>query len=212
MQHSTRRQFVTLAGAAALGTVGRTIVTAKDEDFVLKHLDHDITRLVHRAHQQQATDGDVSVLAAHLRLLADHPAVAALSVRHVTLDDIAQVNLEQHRRQLERKHGVPVPALVLPDFSVQDRLLTTLQQNVPQALRNWASMIDHRPRNLILPASYVTRPVQDLHGYGCGWFRTIGYGLTFTGIIFSMSGAGVVVGGIVAGTGLFFSMVVGYGC
>jgi len=159
MQHTTRRQFVTLAGSAALGTVGGTIVTAKpkdEPDFVLQHLDHEIVRLGRKAQHGKATDGDISVVSAYLRLLAEHPTIATANVRHVTLSDLAQIDLEAKRRELERHFGVQLNQLMLPDVAVQQQILDAMHKSVPQALRDLATMIDHRPKDAhILPANFI---------------------------------------------------------
>ena len=231
MQTYSRRALLG-SGAAVFGAMfGERVASAQEPaDFVLDHAGREMVRLHSRA--QLARASTLALTAANLRLLAAHPTVTAAhrGLRAVDTDDASiEQALRALRRSMRERYGytgtvddlrnltIDAPADLLPSVRAQlqagsgSMLLTRIADQLeglsirfdttaagsPMAFRE--QTFTPKPRPIYDPTEGGVAP--------CTVLAVEQFGIQGIAIIFAMGGAGVVVGGILAGIGLILQII-----
>jgi hypothetical protein len=230
MQTYTRRVALG-TGLAAAGSLflERAVAAEEPSDFVLDHAGREMVRLHQRGQVPRAST--LALTSANLRLLASHPYLASVhrSMQGVGVEGLSSdQTLSNLRRSLRSRHGYTgtvqdlrnliidappdVAPSVLKDIKAgrSAQMLTKAANKLDElSIRFDTSGLSSpvKLREQVFP--HVMRPVWD-PGEGvepCTTLAVVQFGLISIGIIFSMAGAGVIIGGIIAGMGLILAII-----
>jgi hypothetical protein len=220
------------AGTVIAGSVlfeGSAFAANDTSDFVLDHAGREMVRLHTRGDLPRAST--LALASANLRLLAAHPSVVKA---HKSMDGVEAESLNSDqafrnlRRSLQARHGytgtvqdlrnlvIDAPADVAPSVlkDVKAGRAPLLLTKVADRLEAMALRLDTTGLNGVgfkeRAFTPLIQPVWDIGEGGVPPCVTLGvmqYGIMGIAIVFSMGGAGVVVGGVLAGIGLILQII-----